>query len=82
MADDEALLVEKLRRLNDDYLRLNRSLKVAGQVLRFSRDPWQARRAGEDEQRFLREMNRLMDRMRAVEGQLLRVRGKLRPLQG
>jgi hypothetical protein len=37
--------------------------------------------AAREEQTLLTEMSRLMDRMRATEGHLRRVRGQLRPLQ-
>jgi hypothetical protein len=38
-------------------------------------------RAARDEQTLLAELNRLMDRRRAVEGHLMRVRGQLPPLK-
>ena len=38
-------------------------------------------RAAQDEQALMADMNRPMDRRRAVEGHLMRVRGQLRPLR-
>jgi len=61
----EPELISELRRAADTLERLNQEVT----------------RAAQDEQTALVGMNRLMDRRRAVEGHLMRVRGQLRPLK-
>ncbi len=80
MSPDEAEMLAKLRALYDEYQQLNRKITLAAQKRRFSGDPEEAARAERDEQVWLKEISRLMDRMRAVESGLLRARNGIRPL--
>jgi hypothetical protein len=77
---DEQELIAELHRLAHECERLNREIAHATHRQRFSSDCREATKAIQDEQTFLAEMSRLMDRRRAVEGHLRRVRGQLRPL--
>lgn len=77
---DEAALIRELRRLYDEYQKLNRRIAHAHQRQRFSPDPSDSRQAVEDEQRLLSEIDRLMTRMRAVEGHLMAIRKRVRPV--
>jgi hypothetical protein len=77
---DERELLAGLRRLYDRYERLNHKIALAGHRQRFSADPGDARRAVDDEQQLLVEINHLMDRLRSIEGHLLRIRKKVRPV--
>jgi hypothetical protein len=76
----ERALLRELRRVHREYERLNRAIRMAAHRQHFSRDPQDVERALQDEARWLAEISRLMDRMRAIEGHLLRARGKLTPL--
>lgn len=76
----EAELIAQLHQLADACARLDQRIAHAVQRQRFARDPREAAEAAGEEQTLLVEMNRLMDRMRATEGHLMRVRGQLRPL--
>jgi hypothetical protein len=77
----EPELIAELRRVADVCERLNQEVVHAAQRQRFSRDARKVAQAARDEQSFLAELNRLMDRRRAVEGHLMRVRGQLRSLK-
>ena len=80
MSSDEAEMLAKLRALYDEYQQLNRKIALAAQKRQFSGDPEAAAQAERDEQIWLGEINRLMDRMRAVESGLMRARKGLRPV--
>ncbi|HEX2135530.1 MAG TPA: hypothetical protein VHG30_06415 [Microvirga sp.] len=80
MSPDETEMMAKLRALSEEYHRLNRRIVLAAQRRRFSGDPEEAARAERDEQAWLQEISRLMDRMRAVESGLMRARNGIRPL--
>ncbi len=77
---DEAELIRELRRLYDEYQKLNHRIAHAHQRQRFSPDPKDSHKAIEDEQKLLTEIDRLMTRMRAVEGHLMAVRKRVRPV--
>ena len=77
----ETELIAELRRVTDTLERLNQEVTRAIERQRFSRDAREVARSAQDEQTTLVKLNRLMDRMRAVEGHLMRVRGQLRPLK-
>ena len=77
----EPELIAELRHVADTLERLNQEVTRAIERQRFSRDAREVARAAQDEQTALAGMNRLMDRRRAVEGHLMRVRGQLRPLK-
>jgi uncharacterized membrane protein YccC len=77
----EPELIAELRRVADTLERLNQEVARAIERQRFSREAQEVARAAQDEQAALAAMNRLMDRRRAVEGHLMRVRGQLRPLK-
>ena len=74
MSSVECDLLLELGQLHDEYERLNRRLRDANQRHRFLKDPVETARAEQEEQQLLIEINRLMDRLRAVEGQLMQVR--------
>jgi hypothetical protein len=74
MSSVERELVIKLRHLYGEYERLNRAIRAANQRQRYLKEPEVIATAKEQEQKFLVEINRLMDRLRAVEGQLMQVR--------
>jgi hypothetical protein len=76
----EPELVAKLHALVQEYEQVNRKMTLAAQMRRFGTDPGEAARAETEEQQCLREMNRLMDRMRAVESGLGRARKGLMPV--
>ncbi len=76
----EQELLAGLYRLADACERFNREIALAAKRRQFSKDPIEGVWAAQDEQNLLVEMNRLMDRRRAVEGHLMRVRGQLQPL--
>ena len=80
MSPDEAEMLGKLRVLYEEYQQLNRKITLAAQTRRFSDDPAEAARAEQEEQAWLRDISRLMDRMRAVESGLMRARNRLRPV--
>ena len=77
----EPELIAELHRVAAACERLNQEATRAIERQRFSRDTREVARAAQDEQAALAAMNRLMDRRRAVEGHLMRVRGQLRPLK-
>jgi hypothetical protein len=74
-------LIAELRRVTGTCERLDREVTHAIERQRFSRDAREVARAAQDEQTALAKLNRLMDRRRAIEGHLMRVRGQLRPLK-
>ena len=76
----ERELLEELEQTYERYEGLNHSIRLATQRARFSANPSDVQRARADEARSLVEINRLMGRMRALEGHLLRARGKLQAL--
>ena len=80
MSPDEAEMLHKLRALYEEYQDLNRKITLAAQKRRFSHDADEVARAARQEQAWLKEMARLMDRMRAVESGLMRARSRTRPL--
>jgi hypothetical protein len=80
VSSDEAEMLRTLRALYEEYQRLNRKIMLAVQRRRFSDDPNEVARAAQEEQAWLKDMSRLMDRMRAVESGLLRARSRVRPL--
>jgi predicted nucleic acid-binding Zn-ribbon protein len=80
VSPDEAEMLAKLRALYEEYQQLNRRITVAAQKRRFSNDPAEAARAAREEQAWLKDISRLMDRMRAAESSLMRARNAIRPL--
>ncbi len=80
MSPDEAEMLGRLRVLYEEYQQLNRKITLAAQTRRFSGDPAEAARAEQEEQAWLKDISRLMDRMRAVESGLMRARNRLRPM--
>jgi hypothetical protein len=77
----ELELIAELRRVADTLERLTQEVTRAIERRRFSSDAREVAWSAQDEQTTLAGMNRLMDRKRAVEGHLMRVRGQLRPLK-
>ena len=77
----ELEMIAELRRVTGACGPLDQEVTRAIERQRFSRDAREVARAAQDEQTALVKLNRLMDRMRAVEGHLMRVRGQLRPLK-
>jgi hypothetical protein len=77
---NEQELIAELHRLAAECERLDFKVANVTQQRWFCKDHPDAGRAALDEQALLVEMNRLMDRGRAAEGHLMRVRGQLRPL--
>jgi hypothetical protein len=77
----EQELVAHLCQLADECDRLGQELARTAQRQRFSKDAQDIAGAARDERMLLARMNRIMDRMRAAEGHLMRIRGQLRPLQ-
>lgn len=78
---NEQELATELRRLAEECEALDREIERAIQQQRFGQDRDQIAKAARHEQELLAEINRLMDRRRATEGHLMRVRGQLRPLR-
>jgi hypothetical protein len=76
----ERELLAELHRVAAECERLNFRLSYVIQQQRFCKDRPDAATATQDERALLGEMSRLMDRRRAIEGHLMRVRGQLRPL--
>ena len=74
MSSVERELLTKLRQLYDEYERLNDKIRNANSRHRYLKDPEEIARAENDERRYLAQINGLMDRLRAVEGQLMQVR--------
>jgi len=77
----EQELIGHLRALADECERLDRQIIRAVERQRFRLDPCDVATTSRVERMLLAEMSRVMDRRRAVEGHLMRVRGQLRPLQ-
>lgn len=77
----ELELMVELRHVADACERLNQEANRATERQRFSRDAGEVAQAAQDELNALVLMSRLMDRRRAVEGHLMRVRGQLQPLK-
>jgi Xaa-Pro aminopeptidase len=74
MSKDEQDLLRELHLLHAAQERLNRKIADATQRQRHSKEPEEIADAERAEQHLLAEMNRLMDRLRAVEGQILQIR--------
>jgi hypothetical protein len=77
----EQELLAELHRVADACERLDQEVTRAAQRQRFCKEAHEATRAVRKGQILLAEMSRLMDRRRAIEGHLMRVRGQLRPLK-
>lgn len=77
---DERELLDGLRRLYDTYERLNHKIALTHHRQKFSRDPADVEQAIRDEQKLLTEINTLMDRLGTIEGHLMRIRKKVRPV--
>ncbi len=73
-------LIAELHRVAAACERLSQEVAHTTHRQRFSSDAREVAQASRDEQSLLAELNRLMDRRRAVEGHLMRVRGRFRPL--
>ena len=67
---DEVRLSEQLASLDAQQYRLEIKIRAAVHRQRFSPDPADAAKAVEEEQAYLVELDRVMTRIRAVEGQL------------
>ena len=78
---NEPELLAELHRLAGACDRLSQAIARAAQRQRFGTDSAEVTRAACDEQTLLAEMNRLMDRRRAVKAHMMRARGQLRPLK-
>jgi hypothetical protein len=74
-------LIAELHRVADACERLDQEVTRAAQWQRFCNGAHEATRGAQKGQILLAEMSRLMDRRRAIEGYLMRVRGQLRPLK-
>jgi hypothetical protein len=74
-------LIAELHRVADACERLDQEVTRAAQWQRFCNGAHEASRGAQKGQILLAEMSRLMDRRRAIEGYLMRVRGQLRPLK-
>ncbi|KAA2241119.1 hypothetical protein [Salinarimonas soli] len=72
---DRTTLEAELRDLDERRERIERVLRGALDRQRFAGDPQIVANAQADERNALRELDRLMTRSRAVEGQLLQQRG-------
>jgi hypothetical protein len=79
VSPNELELIHKLRRLDEECEQLNRRITLAAQRKRFGVTPEGDTGDESEEQRCLREMSRLMDRIRAVESGLGRARCGLMP---
>jgi hypothetical protein len=77
---EERELLDRLRGLYEEYERLNRRIQLATHRQHFSNDSKEIKRAVAEERKWLSEINRLMDRMRATEGALMKARGQVKPL--
>jgi hypothetical protein len=80
VSNDERELLDGLRRLYDRYEQLNHKIALTHHRQRFSKDPADAERAVRDEEKLLVEINALMDRLGIIEGHLMRIRKKIRPV--
>jgi predicted nucleic acid-binding Zn-ribbon protein len=72
---DRKTLEAELRELDERREDIERTLRSALDRQRFADDPAVKETAQTDERTALRELDRLMTRTRAVEGQLLQQRG-------
>ena len=70
----EQELLAELHRVADACERLDHEVTWAAQRQRFCKEAHEATRAAQKGQILLAEMSRLMDRRRAIEGHLMRVR--------
>jgi hypothetical protein len=73
-ARSETDLLHQLQETYCHYEDLNRGIRLAAQRRRYSPDRRDVQRAARQEVEGLARLTRLMDRMRALEGQLLQVR--------
>jgi hypothetical protein len=80
VSNDERELLHGLRRLYDRYERLNHKIALAHHRQRFSPQPDDRDRAARDEQKLLSEIDAVMDRLGIIEGHLMRIRKKIRPV--
>ena len=71
----EPELLAELQHVANACEKLNQEVLRAAQRQRFSKDDREIAQAAHDRQSLLADMNRLMDRRRAVEGHLMRIRG-------
>ena len=78
---NEQELIRELQRLANECHRLDQEISYAIQQRRFCKDRCDIAGVAQDGQTLAADLNRLMDRRRAVEGHLMRVRGHLRPLK-
>jgi len=67
---DEVRLAEQLASLDAQQYRLELKMRAAVHRQRYSPDPGDMARAVEEEQALVVELDRLMTKIRAVEGQL------------
>jgi hypothetical protein len=67
---DEVRLAEQLASLDAQQYRLELKIRAAVHRQRYSSDPADAAKGVEEEQALLVELDRVMTRIRAVEGQL------------
>jgi hypothetical protein len=74
-------LITELHRVADACESFGQEVTRAAQWQRFCKGAHEAIRGAQKGQILLAEMSRLMDRRRAIEGHLMRVRGQLRPLK-
>ena len=77
----EQELLAELHRVAAECERLDFKVAHTIQHQRCGTDRPDAVAATQDERALLVTMSRLMDRRRAIEGHLMRVRGRLRPLR-
>jgi hypothetical protein len=68
---DGSHLRRELQASHERMARLNHLLRDAADRRRFGRDAGASQKAAEDERVYLAELDRLMTRIRAIEGQLL-----------
>jgi hypothetical protein len=79
MPDRETELLAKQRQIDAEIDAVNRKLAILAHLPPGRSDAPEG--DGPDEAALLRELSRLMDRMRAVEGALRDARGELTPLR-
>jgi len=78
---NEQEVLAELHHVAVECERLNFQVARVAELQRFCKDRPNAVTAAQDERVLLGEMSRLMDRRRAIEGHLMRMRGHLRPLR-
>lgn len=78
---NEQELIAELHRVADACERLDQEVARATNRQQFSTNSGEVTQASQDTQTLLAEMNRVMDRRRAIKGRLMQVRGQLRPLK-